>query len=188
MDSDTTAILTAASTGDSAAAEELLPVVYDELRAMAASFLREERAGHTLQPTALVHEAFLKLVDQSRVQWQGKAHFLAVAATVMRRILVNHAKARGAIKRGGANGVRLPLDEAFDAMQARAVDLESLDEALQRLSALDPVQARLVELRFFGGLCVEEAAEVLSMSPRTVHREWALAKAWLRSEIADDDD
>src|SRR5262249_8476309 len=148
---DVTLLLTAASEGDSAAASELLPLVYDELRSMAARQLRAERAGHTLQPTALVHEAFLKLVDQSRVQWNGKAHFLAVAATGRRRIPVDPAKARGRHKRGGPAGQRerVPLDDAVDSFQERAIDLQALDEALQRLAAMDPEQARIVELRFF---------------------------------------
>lgn len=184
--SDVTVLLTAACEGDSSAAGELLPLVYDELRAMAARHLRAERSGHTLQPTALVHEAYLKLVDQSRVQWRGRAHFMAVAATAMRRILVNHAKARGRLKRGGppAGRERVALDDAVDSFEHRAVDLEALDEALERLATMDAVQARIVELRFFGGLSVEETAETLGISTRTVHREWDLAKAWLRGEVS----
>jgi RNA polymerase sigma factor (TIGR02999 family) len=193
MTKDVTTILSAASYGDAAAAEELLPLVYDQLRAMAARFLSQERPGHTLQPTALVHEAFLKLIDQTRVEWRGRAHFLAVAATAMRRILVNHAKARGSVKRGGAavgEGARrrVPLDQALESFQDRAIDLEALDDALDRLSALDPQQAKMVELRFFGGLSVEETADVLETSPRTVQREWLLAKAWLRGEVAKGDE
>jgi RNA polymerase sigma factor (TIGR02999 family) len=185
MNRDLTSTLCAATSGDAAAAADLLPAVYDELRRMAARMLRRERAGHTLQPTALAHEAFLKLIDQSRVQWQGRVHFLAVAATAMRRILVNHAKARGRIKRGGpaAHRQRVPLDDALESFEERAVDLEALDEALQRLAAFDPQQARLVELRFFGGMTVEEAADALGISVRTVHREWDVAKAWLRGEV-----
>jgi RNA polymerase sigma-70 factor (ECF subfamily) len=180
---DLTKILVAAGAGDSRAADELLPLVYEELRAMAARHLKGERAGHTLQPTALVHEAYLKLVDQTRVQWQGRSHFLAVAATAMRRILVNHAKAHGRQKRGG-DAQRVPLDRALESFQERAIDLEALDEALQRLAGIDAAQARIVELRFFGGLTVEETAEVLATSARTVHREWTLAKAWLHGEVA----
>jgi RNA polymerase sigma factor (TIGR02999 family) len=183
MDSDITTLVSAAGAGDPAAAEELLPLVYEELRAMASRQLRRERPGHTLGTTGLVHEAYLKLVDQSRVQWQGRAHFLAIAATAMRRILVNHAKARGRIKRGG-EAARIPLDEALESFQERSIDLDALDEALDRLSALDRDQARIVELRFFGGLSVEETARVLEISPRTVHREWDLAKAWLRGEVS----
>jgi RNA polymerase sigma factor (TIGR02999 family) len=182
MPGDVTAILAAASEGDPAAAQELLPLVYDELREVAGRQLRSERIGHTLQTTALVHEAYLKLIDQSRVQWQGRAHFLAVAATAMRRILVNHAKARGRIKRGG-DAARVPLDDALESFQQRSIDLEALDEALGRLSEIDPDQGRIVELRFFGGLSVEETAKVLDISPRTVHREWDLARAWLRGEV-----
>ncbi|HEY3244420.1 MAG TPA: sigma-70 family RNA polymerase sigma factor [Phycisphaerae bacterium] len=186
-DKDATAILLAASQGDPAAADALLPLVYDELQAVAARHLRRERPDHTLQTTALVHEAYLRLIDQSRVQWRGRAHFLAVAAMAMRRILVNHAKARARVKRGG-QAARLPLDEAFESFQQRSVDLEALDEALARLSKIDPDQGRMVELRFFGGLSVEETAKVLGISPRTVHREWDLAKAWLRAEVSRGDE
>lgn len=186
MNKDLTSTLCAASGGDAAAAADLLPVVYDELRQLAGRMLRRERAGHTLQPTALAHEAFIKLIDQTRVEWKGRIHFLAVAATAMRRILVNHAKTRGRIKRGGpgADGRRVPLDDALESFEQRAVDLEALDEALNRLAELDPQQTRLVELRFFGGMTAEEAADVLGISVRTAHREWDTAKAWLRGEVS----
>ena len=191
--SDVTRILSAVREADRTPAPELLPFVYEELRAMAAAYLRNERADHTLQPTALVHEAYLKLVDQTRVQWQGRNHFLAVAAIAMRRILVNHAKARGRLKRGGAGGQegtprgethrRVPLDSALDSCEDRSIDIVALDEALARLARLDPEQERMVELRFFGGLSVDETAQVMNVSARTVHREWALAKAWLRDQL-----
>ncbi|MCP4249285.1 MAG: sigma-70 family RNA polymerase sigma factor [bacterium] len=177
---DMTLVLAAASSGDRHAAEELLPLVYYELHALAAGYLRRERPDHTLQATALVHEAYLRLVDQTRVTWTERAHFLAVAATAMRRILVNHAKARSRIKRGG-NRVRISLTGA--PVKERPLDLVALDEALSRLSAMDAQQARIVELRFFAGMTVEQTAQVLGVSPRTVHREWVVARAWLRAEI-----
>lgn len=185
MSDDVTQILQAVSGGDERAAARLFPLVYDQLRQLAAGQLRHERAGHTLQPTALVHEAYLRLVDQTRVQWQGRTHFLAVAASAMRRILVNHAKARDRLKRGGEgrDQRRVPLDDVVDSLTKRGTDLEALDEALRRLSGLDPQQARIVEMRFFGGMTVDEVARVLSISPRSVHREWAMARAWLRGEL-----
>ncbi|HEY3244806.1 MAG TPA: sigma-70 family RNA polymerase sigma factor [Phycisphaerae bacterium] len=172
---------------DGPVAQDLLPLVYDELRAVAARYLSQEHPGHTLEPTALVHEVYLKLADQHRAKWKSRAHFLAVAAQAMRRILINHAKSRGRLKRGGPDALRVPLDDAFAAFETRAIDLEALDEALQRLAAMDSAQARIVELRFFGGLSVDETAEVLGVSPRTVHREWDLAKAWLRGEVCKGD-
>ncbi len=189
-ENDVTKILLAAGGGDARAAEQLLPLVYDELRRLAARQLRHESPGHTLQPTALVHEAWLRLVDQTQVQWQNRTHFLAVAATAMRRILVNHAKARGRLKRGGPdrNALRVPLDQLVDSLSERSADLAALDEALSRLAELDPQQARIVELRFFGGMTVEEIARALDLSPRTVHREWAMARAWLRGEVLKGDE
>lgn len=181
--SDLTAILAAASAGDGPAADRLLPLVYDELRAQAARYLESERPDHTLQATALVHEAYLRLVDQTRVQWQDRVHFFAVAAVMMRRVLVNHAKARRAAKRGG-QGLRLTLDESSASGGPRDIDLVALDEALERLAALDPQQARLVELRFFAGMSAAEAAPVLGISERTLHREWTVAKAWLHAELS----
>jgi RNA polymerase sigma-70 factor, ECF subfamily len=177
-----THILEAASAGDAAAADKLLPLVYEELRAQASRYLQREPADHTLQPTALVHEAYLRMVDQTRVQWKGRAHFFAVAAVMMRRVLVNHAKAKQAAKRGDQR-LRVTLDEPI-AAKDNQVDLAALDEALQRLATLDPEQARLVELRFFAGLPAKDAAEVLGISERTLHREWIIAKAWLHAELS----
>ncbi len=164
------------------ALEELLPAIYGELRQLAASYLRRERRDHTLQATALVHEAFVKLVDQREVRWQNRAHFFGIAAQVMRRILVDHARAHAASKRG--SGERpLSLDEALVVAPASDIDFLALDEALTRLAALDPQQSKVVELRFFGGLTIDETAEVLHISPATVGREWTLAKAWLYAEL-----
>jgi RNA polymerase sigma factor (TIGR02999 family) len=165
------------------ALDQLLPVIYGELRRLAASYLRRERANHTLQATALVHEAFLKLVDQRDVRWQNRAHFFGIAAQMMRRILVDHARAHGASKRG-AGERPVSFDEALVVAPAFDVDLLALDEALTRLAAIDPQQCRVVELRFFGGLTIEETAEVLHISPATVGREWTLARAWLYAELA----
>jgi RNA polymerase sigma factor (TIGR02999 family) len=183
MTEDVTKILADACEGDAAAAERLLPLVYEELRAIAASHLRHERAGHTLQPTALVHEAYVRLIDQTSVRWNGRSHFLAVAAMAMRRVLVNHARDRRRLKRGGPEMKRVPLDDAVGVLEERAGDLEALDGALTRLAAMDPQQARIVELRFFGGLTAPETAEAMGISERTVHREWSLARAWLRGEV-----
>lgn len=174
------------SNGDPQALEDLIPLVYDELRQVARQYLRRERPGHTLQPTALVHEAYLKLVDQRRIRWQNRAHFFAVAAQLIRRILVDHARARGASKRGG--GLRQLTIEADVAPaerrgQAGELDVLALDGALSRLAELDPRQAHVVELRFFGGLDVEETAEVLGVSSPTVKRDWRTAKAWLYREL-----
>ncbi len=184
---DLSAMLAAAGAGDRVAVERILPLVYDELRAQAERFLTRERAGHTLQPTALVHEAYLRLTEQTRVRWKSRVHFLAVAATMMRRTLVNHAKARLRQKRGGG-GLRLGLDEGLASEAPRELDLVALDEALVRLAALDPQQARLVELRFFAGMSAEEAAAALDISERTAHRDWALAKTWLHAEIGRGDE
>lgn len=181
-----TRLLERASAGERCAFDELLPVVYDELRLMAERYLRHERAGHTLQTTALVHEVYIKLVDQKRAQWHSRAHFFGVAAQAMRRILVNHAKAVGRIKRGGGRG-RVPLDEGAMIGAEQDIDLVALDEALERLALLDPRKSRLVELRFFGGMEVEEAAVVLGIAPATVKRDWSFAKAWLLREITKGD-
>jgi len=162
--------------------ESLLPVVYQELRRLAASYLRRERPGQTLQPTALVHEAYLRLLKDRPGRWQNRAHFCAIAAHSMRQILIERARARGALKRGGG-GPRVTLDEALIAGGERSIDLVALDEALDRLAQFDPEQARLVELRFFGGLTVEETAEALDISPATVKRHWAVARAWLAREL-----
>ena len=165
-------------------AHGLFPLVYDQLREIARVYLSRERSGHTLQPTALVHEAYLKLADQNRVVWQNRSHFLAVAATAMRRILVNHAKAHKAQKRGGSLA-RLTLDEALAEAQGRTGDLVVLDEALSELERIDPEQVRIVELRFFGGLTASEAAEALGISERTVFRQWMMARAWLKGRVAE---
>ncbi len=160
------------------------PGAYDELRRMAAAYLRGERPDHTLQPTALVHEAYLRLLGQHQVDYSNRAQFLGVAAQMMRRILTNHALARQAAKRGGAEAVRLTLDEAIDFYEARDVNLIAVDEALQELAVLDARQAQIIEMRFFGGLTMDEAAEVLGVSVATVNREWATAKLWLKLQLA----
>jgi RNA polymerase sigma factor (TIGR02999 family) len=177
-----TQLLIAWSSGHEEALTELMPVVYAELRRLAGHYLRRERPDHTLQPTALVHEAYLRLIDQTSVRWQNRAHFFGIAANLMRQILVNHALSHKAAKRGGTE-VKLPLDEAVGVAKQQGVDLVALDEALSRLAVLDPQQGRIVELRFFGGLTIEEAAEVLRISPATVKREWATAKAWLHCSL-----
>jgi RNA polymerase sigma-70 factor, ECF subfamily len=169
--------------GDREAVEGLLPLLYDELRRVAARQLRRERSDHTLQPTALVNEVFLKLVDQRDVAWQNRAHFLAVAAQAMRRILVDYARTRGAEKRGGQLA-RVTLDEAIVTARARDVDLLALDEALRKLEALDPRLCRVVEMRYFAGLTNAEAAEALGVSVATVDRDRATATAWLRRELS----
>ena len=179
---DVTQILQEVSGGDRGAPARLMPLVYDELRRLADHYLRRERPDHTLQPTALVHEAYLHLIDQRRVDWQNRAHFFGVAAQLMRRILVDHARRHRASKRGGFQQ-KLTLDEAVDYSQPRDVDLIALDDALDALAQLDARQSRIVELRFFGGLTIEETAEALSVSPATVKAEWKMAKAWLRREI-----
>ena len=172
-----TALLRAWSAGDERARDELLPLIYGELRRRAGVHLRRERRGHSLQPTALVHEVYLRLVGQ-RVEWKNRAHFFALASEMMRRILVDCARARNRGKRDGA-WTRVELDEAVAIAEARDVDLVTLDRALRELSELDPRYVRVVELRFFGGLTVEETAEVIGSSPATVKREWSLARAWL---------
>jgi RNA polymerase sigma factor (TIGR02999 family) len=180
-----TQLLQAWGQGDQRALDELLPVVYEELRQQAQRYLRREREGHSLQATALVHEAYIRLVDQRRMQWQGRAQFFGIAAQLMRRILVDHARSRHAEKRGGANvSLVQPLEEATAAAQETDVDLLALDEALTRLAVLDERQAKVVELRYFTGLGIEETAEALGISPATVKREWTMARAWLKRELA----
>jgi RNA polymerase sigma factor (TIGR02999 family) len=169
--------------GDQAALEELLPLVYREMRRLAGYYLRHERPDHTLQPTALVHEAYLRLVGEKEIDWQNRAHFFGIAAVRMRQILVEHARSRRAAKRGGGE-YRLSLSEANRVAEKRDVDLLALDDALRRLEELDPQKSRIVELRYFGGLTIEETAEALRISPATVKRDWRLARAWLRSEIS----
>lgn len=171
------------SKGDQKILDRLIPIVYEELRRQATRYLRRERPGHTLQTTALIHEAYIRLIDQKSVRWQNRAHFFAISAQLMRRILVDHARSRQAAKRGGSD-IKLPLEEAMIVSQGREVNLVALDEALERLAVIDPQQSRVVELRFFSGLSVEETAEVLGVSPRTVTRDWNVAKAWLRREIS----
>ena len=170
--------------GDRAALDELVPLVFDELRRLAHSYLRRERADHTLQPTALVNEAYLRLVNQEGVRWQSRAHFFGIAANLMRQILVDHARRRAAEKRGGADLQRLSLTQAERVAEGAGVDVLALNEALDRLSAFDPQQARIVELKFFAGLTIEETAEVLNVSHATVERDWKLARAWLKRELS----
>jgi RNA polymerase sigma-70 factor, ECF subfamily len=183
---DVTRLLESIRAGDPGALDLLLPLVYDELHRIAARYARRERVDHTLQPTALVNEAYLRLADQADKAWQNRAHFLAVAAQTMRHILVDYARARQAGKRGG-NLARVTLEDAVAAAPERDVDLLALDGALTRLSSLDAQLARLVELRYFGGLTIRETAEVLSVSPKTVEREWDAAKLWLRRAISGGD-
>jgi RNA polymerase sigma factor (TIGR02999 family) len=171
-----------ASRGKAEAMAELLPVVYQELRRVAAGYLRREKPGQTLQATALVHEAYLRLLREQHVSWQNRAHFCAIAANSMRQILVERARARNAAKRGGGFH-RITLDDALAPAETPGIDVEALDQALARLAQLDADQARLVELRYFGGLTIEETAEVLGVSPATVKRSWTVAKAWLKKEI-----
>lgn len=165
-----------------AALDQLMPVVYDELRRLAQNYLSRERPDHTLQTTALVHEAYLRLVDQKTVNWQNRAQFFGIAARMMRRILINYAEERRAKKRQGS-AVRVSLDEAVNFFEERDLDLAALDQALNALAALDEQQAQVVELRFFGGLTIEEVSEVLEISPATTKREWESAKLWLRREL-----
>lgn len=172
------------SNGDQAALDRLMPVVYDELRRLASNYLRRERAGHTLQPTALVNEAYLRLVDQRKARWQNRAQFFGVAAQLMRRILVDHARVRQAQKRGGSDQQQLSMSHAERIAAQPEVDLLALHEALNQLAAIDPQQARVVELKFFGGLTIEETAEVIGISHATVERDWTMARAWLRRELA----
>jgi RNA polymerase sigma factor (TIGR02999 family) len=171
--------------GDAAAHERLLPLVYDELRRLAGAYMRRERRDHTLQPTALVHEAYLRLVDQERVDWRNRAQFVGVAAMMMRRVLANHARDRAAAKRGG-DAERVPLTFAGEILRRPEVDALALHEALDRLAALDARKSRVVELKFFGGLTTEEIAEALELSPATVEREWSFSRAWLYDAIAAD--
>lgn len=178
---EVTALLKDWSGGDQRALEQLLPLVYGELRKLAAGYMRKERSDHTLQPTALVHEAYLRLVDQERVDWHNRAHFFGIAARMMRRVLVDHARRRQAAKRDAATYYLPFADEV--ASPGRDPELLDFDRALESLSALDPRQAKIVELRFFGGLTVEETAEVVGISPATVKREWQTARAWLAREI-----
>jgi RNA polymerase sigma-70 factor, ECF subfamily len=182
--SDITQLLVAWSDGRHDALDRLIPLVYDDLRRLAGGYMVREPRGHSLQPTALVHEAYVRLVDQQRVQWRNRAHFFGVAASMMRRILVDHARARRADKRGGeVEHVTLLGDEvAVDG--PNQLDVLALHESLERLAKFDPQQERIVELRYFGGLTIEEAAEVVGISEATVVREWTIAKAWLRADLS----
>lgn len=179
---DVTQMLNAISAGDEAAPERLLNLVYDELRRLAHGYMKNERSDHTLQATALVHEAYIQLVDWKNVSWQNRAHFFAAAAQMMRKILVDHARERNALKRGG--GLRtIALDEAVSFPNQNNVDLIGLDDALLELGSFDSQQARIVELRFFGGLTIEETAHALNISDSTVKRDWQIAKAWLFNKM-----
>ena len=180
---DVTRLLVQLTDGNREVLDELLPLIYRELRRLAAHYLRRERRDHTLQATALVHEAYMRLVDQTQVQWQNRAHFFGVAAQMMRRILVDHARKYHASKRG-SGAEKLSLDDISPLATKTDMDLVHLDEALTRLAELDPQQSRIVELKYFGGLTIEEIAEVIGVSPATVKREWATAKAWLFRELS----
>jgi RNA polymerase sigma factor (TIGR02999 family) len=179
---DVTALLQAASAGSKEASDALMPVVYEELRRRAAALMGREEARHTLQPTALVNEAWMRLIRQDRVDWQGRAHFFAVASEIMRRILVDHARGRLRTKRGG-DQVRVSLDEGMGLSIERDADVLAVHEAVERLAALDARQAEIVVMRFFGGLTVQEVASVIGVSVRTVEAEWTMIKAWLRREL-----
>jgi RNA polymerase sigma-70 factor (ECF subfamily) len=179
---EVTRLLVEWGNGDEAALARLMPLVYDELRRLARHYMRRERPGHTIQPTALVNEAYLRLVEQTNIRWQNRAHFFGIAAGVMRRVLCDHARARLADKRGGG-AVRVSLVEAEARPDEQTTDMLALDEALGELAEVDPRKARVVELRYFGGLSVEETAEVLKVSPDTVGREWRRARAFLLREM-----
>ena len=177
-----TQLLVAWGGGDQAARDELMPLVYEELRRLAHHYMGRERRGHTLQTSAIVNEAYLRLIDQKEVSWQNRAHFFGIAARLMRQVLVDYARQRHYAKRGG-DARRVPLDEAMIVSEERASDVVALDKALESLSEIDSRQSQIVELRFFGGLSIEETAEVLGVSAGTVMRDWTLAKAWLRRAI-----
>ena len=179
---DVTQMLEAIRTGDESAPERLLALVYDELRRLAHGYMKNERGDHTLQATALVHEAYIQLVDWKNVSWQNRAHFFAAAAQMMRKILVDHARGKNALKRGG--GVHtISLDEAVSFPNRSEVNLLSMDDSLNELASFDPQQAKIVELRFFGGLTIEETAHALGISDSTVKRDWQIAKAWLHKRL-----
>ena len=179
---DVIVLLAELTKGNEEAASRLIPLVYTELRRLASSYMRKERTDHTLQATALVHEAYLKLIEQRAVSWQSRAHFFGISAQIMRRILVDHARGHLRDKRGGGQ-IEVPLDEAIVFAPQQSSELVKLDQALDRLVQFDPRQAKIVELRFFGGLTVEETAEVMAISPKTVKRDWSIAKAWLHGEL-----
>jgi RNA polymerase sigma-70 factor, ECF subfamily len=179
---DLTQLLIKATEGDKVALDDALPLVYDELRKIAANYLRHERVDHTLQPTALVHEAYLRLIDQRKVDWKNRSQFFGLAAQMMRRILVNHAQEYKAQKRG--SGEKLQLDVTVDVSFEEDLDMLALDQALNRLATVDEQKSKIVEMRFFGGLTIEETAQVIGRSHATVEREWTFAKAWLHRELA----
>jgi RNA polymerase sigma-70 factor, ECF subfamily len=179
---EVTMLLSALTNGEDGAASKLIPVVYDELRRLAGSYMRRERADHTLQATALVNEAYLKLIEQRAVNWQSRAHFFGVAAQLMRRILIDYARGHTREKRGG-DQKKVSLDEVILFSDQQADELLAVDDSLNLLEKMDPRQARVVELRFFAGLSVEEAAEALGVSPKTVKRDWSVAKAWLYADL-----
>ena len=172
--------------GDETALDRLLPLVYEELRRLAHHYMRRERPGHTLQTTALVNEVYLRLVDHKSMRWQNRAHFYAVAAQAMRRILIDHARSRNYLKRGG-DVKMIQLEEAATVVQKQAADLIALDDALSELAAIDPRKSKIVEMRYFGGMSVEETAEALDVSPVTVMRDWSTAKAWLLRALSPDE-
>ncbi len=182
MNPEVTQLLVQYSNGDASALDALLPQVYDELHKLAASYMRRENPGHTLQPTALVHEAYFKLIDQRSVEWKNRSHFFGVAAQLMRRILIDHARQRLASKRGGSRA-RITFEEALHG-DDDSPDLLDLDDAIKKLAKMDERQAKIVELRYFGGLSIEETAEVLQTSPATVKRDWTLARTWLYRELS----
>ena len=185
---DITAMLKAWSKGESTQPDEVFPLVYDELHRRAHSYLRRERLGHTLQTTALIHETYLKLREQHNFEWESRAHFFAICATLMRRILVDYAKTKHRAKRGGG-AVHVPVEGLMlSASKTDGIDLLALDDALTRLAKLDPQQARIVELRFFSGFSIEDTAAVIGISPSSVKREWRAAKAWLRHELTKGDE
>jgi len=177
--------LTRIGQGDETSANRLFSLVYDELRALAADFMKSERLDHTLQPTALVHEAYLRIIEQQSVDWKGRAHFFAIAAQMIRRVLIDHSRGRNAVKRGG-HDARTSLVDTIDMHAGNDLDLLSLNNALERLAELSPRQAKVVELRFFGGLTNEEVAHVLDVSRKTVVQDWAVARAWISRELSRD--
>lgn len=183
--SSVTQLLSEWSAGKQAALNDLMPLVYDELRRIARNYLRRENAGHTLQTTALVHEAFVRLVDQQRVSWQNRSHFYAIASKMMRRILVNHAETKHAEKRGGQFAQKIELDESMAVGEQKNLDLLALDEALKKLAEFDDQLCRIVEMKFFGGMTNEEIGEVQKISLATVKREWSTAKSWLLREMSE---
>jgi RNA polymerase sigma factor (TIGR02999 family) len=169
--------------GDEAAIDQLMPLVYDELHRLAHQHMRREKAGHILQTSALINEAYLRLVDQPQIRWENRAHFFGIAARLMRRILVDEARKRDSAKRGGTT-IQVPIDEVTTLAQKQAANVVALDDALKTLETIDPRQCEIVELRFFGGLSIEETADVLKLSPGTVMRDWTFARAWLRNEMS----